>query len=86
MDMEWKTKTQSIGPSREVLHVGRWPVGDVYHDATRSRGEPPHAARTRLPGLTALLGHYESEGDARAKVERATEYWLAGLATMGEDE
>jgi hypothetical protein len=77
--MEWKTDTRqySLG---ERLFLGPWEVGGCHYDSTRSRNDPAKwAATCKLPGIKALLGHFEDEDTAKTTVVKAVEHWLRQL-------
>jgi hypothetical protein len=76
--MEWKPATGPFA-SGEVLYLGKWPVGSVNW-VSGSKGETKnYGAFSKLPGLKQLLDKFEKEEDAKARVEKATRYWLSKL-------
>lgn len=77
--MEWKKNTQRYACG-EFLMLGRWNVGSVDYDSTKSRNDPKKwAATCRLPGIKDLLGHYETSDVAKERVENAVRHWLSQL-------
>jgi len=77
--MTWKKNTgeHAIG---EHFYVGRWKTGGCHYDAFRSKQDHNKwQAMTVLPGLKRSLGHFSSEEEAKAIVEKAVKHWLAGL-------
>lgn len=59
--------------------LGRWKVGSAYLDSMRPKGDPKRwAAACRLPGIKPTLGHFNSEREAKEKVERAIAVWIQG--------
>ena len=76
MIMEWKKATGPFA-SGHALHVGKWIVGGVHYDSGKPRDSLLHYKATcRLPGVRADLGNFETEEQARAKVERSVMYWF----------
>lgn len=76
---------KATGPwaSGEVLVAGKWAVGSAGY-ASRSKGDTKnYAARSRLPGLKEVLDYFETMDEAKARVERATAYWIRNLTANG---
>jgi hypothetical protein len=79
MKMEWKI---DIGQytSGELLFLGKWNVGKIHYDSCRPRNDPlKYAAKCMLPGIKSVLGHFETEAEAKDSVERAVTLWLSKL-------
>lgn len=62
-----------------VLFVGKWMIGAVCWEGGL-KGETKHyAAKSLLPGLKQHLDKYETEQEAKDRVEKATKYWIKEL-------
>lgn len=60
-----------------LAYIGKIRVGSSYYDSCQSKGDPlKYAAGCLLPGLKKL-GHYETEEEAQAAVERMVKVWFS---------
>jgi hypothetical protein len=79
-ELVWKPDT-GIWASGHVCYAGKWHVGSVSY-VSGSKGDTAHqGAFMKLPGLKAQLGVFETEEEARKRVEQAARYWIAKLNT-----
>jgi hypothetical protein len=74
--MKWKANTS--GPvGVEDLHLGRWKVGGYFFNPLQPRGTTtPWRAVCSLPGIKPVLGDFETDTEAQARVERAVRHWV----------
>lgn len=76
--LQWK-KTPGRYAYGDDLYLGRWKVGSAGYDGTQSKGSPEkYFAQSRLPGLKAHLGNFDTLEGAKTKVEYATQMWIEG--------
>ena len=75
----WKPDTRMFYSGSNVCYAGKWPIGSVSY-VSGSKGDIAHqGAFTRLPGLKEQIGVFETEEEARKRVEQAGRYWFAKL-------
>jgi hypothetical protein len=77
--IRWE-KYKEMFESGVGLYLGTWRVGSVSWVSGSSKDTHPknYGAFTTLPGLKTELGKYANEPEAKARVERAVEYWMRG--------
>lgn len=86
MKLEWKWENGAFNSSQNVARLGKWKVGAVHYDASTSRDEPKkYRANPLLSGLKQTLGLFQTEKEAKTKIEEAVKYWVkeAGLLSEG---
>ena len=84
--MKWEDKTGEHS-SGERLMLGKYKVGEYYHNGSRRRNDPKrYRVLCVLPGINSVLGDYEEVQSAKGRLERAVAHWIenAGLAHRGE--
>ena len=74
----WKRNPVQTG---EIAKIGKWVVGGWFWNPAMPVGAKQGKLRTtcRLPGIKPIIGDYETEGQARQRVETAVNVWFAGL-------
>lgn len=68
--------------SGENLLFGKYVVGGIFYDASRSRDDSKkYRAFSKLPGIKEGLGHFTTAEEAKKMVELAANHWIdnAGL-------
>lgn len=61
-------------------YLGKWEVGASHYDGCRSKDDPKkYLASCMLPGIKSNLDSYETEEEAKARVERAVNHWLNNI-------
>jgi hypothetical protein len=77
--IKWERKTGQYACS-EVLYAGQWDVGKVNYDsATSIRDKNKYVAYCKLPGIKETLGHFETEQEAKTRLESAVKHWMCRL-------
>lgn len=67
----------------EDAFLGKWRIGSISWDAALKRGDPKKwRASCDLPGIKQNLGNFEKVEDAKAKLEKAAEFWLTGAGAF----
>jgi hypothetical protein len=76
----WKPAT-GILASGHVCYAGKWEIGSVGY-VSGSKSDVYHqGAFMKLPGLKERLGVFETEEEARKRVEQAGLHWFKNLHT-----
>lgn len=84
VELQWSAAAGMWSSGLSVFS-GKWGLGGVHYDARRSRDEPKkYAATCKLPGIKSLLGHAETEEEAKKWVEKAINHWFAKLTPNAE--
>lgn len=76
--LRWERKRGQY-TSGEAAFLGKWEVGGWHWSAFASRDDPrKYRATLHLPGMKDVIGNYEREEDAKARVELAVGRWIEG--------
>ena len=67
----------------EDAFLGRWRIGRITWDATTKRSDPNKwRATAALPGIKENLGNFETSEEAKQKLAKAVEVWMAGAGVV----
>lgn len=59
------------------LYAGKWHIGGFYYSGLVSKGDPKkYKVYCSLPGLKEVIGHYETEEEAKQNLEQAVTFWF----------
>lgn len=66
--------------------LGKWRVGWVGWDSMLSRDDPnKYKATCNLSGIREVLGYFETEEEAKARLLKAVEAWVSGAGLMAKE-
>lgn len=73
----WKPRLGEYGNGVDGC-LGKWRVCSVFYDGATSKTDPEkYKATCGLPGIKSILGHFETEEEAKRQAEIAVTHWLA---------
>ena len=77
MRIEWKKAQTQYTSGLDLVVGNKWTVGYVGYSAFISKDDPnKYKATCKLPGIKSDFGHFATEKEAQAVIERAVNYWF----------
>ena len=77
----WTRTLGHFGAPTDSAKVGKWTVGNVQYRMSVAKDDSrKYEANVRLPGLKSTQGYFETEDEAKAKVETAINHWFKNIS------